>query len=184
LILTRSGYDLVPKHNATWRLSKTLARKIEFRPTEVDDVKYAWAAYKAGAFGPLLPKDLTADAFRPAFENAIVGRFDALWTFLAETKKGFVPVGLALGFWPHPEVQRFMVIDALVWFPWASPRNRVESATNFVSKTRSELALMAFVRQENKEFLEVLARHGIVRRVGTSHVVFAGEPATVWETRI
>jgi hypothetical protein len=173
----------VPKPNATWRLKKTLARKLEFRPTEVDDVKYAWAAYKAGAFGALLPGGIEADDFRAAFENKIVGRFDALWTLLAGTKKGYLPAGLVLGFWPHPEIQHFMVVDALVWFPWSTPRNRIESVTNFVSKLRSEIPLMAFVRQANKEFLEVLARHGIVRRVGTSYTVFAGEPASVWETR-
>lgn len=180
----RSDYVSVPKPNATWRLKKTLARKLEFRPTEVDDVKYAWAAYKGGAFGILLPSNLSADEFRPAFETKIVGRYDALWTLMAQTRKGFIPVGMALGFWPHPEIQHFMVIDVLVWFPWSTPRNRVESTTNFVSKVRGDIPLMAFVRQSNKEFLEVLARHGIVRRVGTSQVVFNGEPASVWETRI
>jgi hypothetical protein len=174
----------VPKPNGIWRLKKTLARRLEFRPTEVDDVKFAWAGYKQGAFGKLLPRDFDAAGFRAGFETEILPKFDALWTLLAETRKGFIPVGMAFGFWPHPYVQHFMVLDTFEWFPWATSRNRIESAVNFISKTRTEIPLIGFVRQENKGFLEVLARHGLGRRVGTSHVVFAGEPASVWETRI
>jgi hypothetical protein len=41
---------------------------------------------------------------------------------------------------------------------------------------------MEFAQESEKKFFETLCKHGIMRRVGTSNVVYRGEPAAVFET--
>jgi hypothetical protein len=172
----------VQKAKPNWRLSKTLSRKTEIRALGEGDLFYAWAAYKKGVFDDVFPPDLPANEFNQHFSALIGSRYDAGWTLLAETRKGFIPAGFALGFWPHRAARPFLLLDALVWFPWASPRNRVEATVDFVNKVRRETPMLAFARLQDKHFMETLARHGIVRRIGTSNNIFADSPASVWET--
>lgn len=166
-----------------WRLKKTLARHLAFRPIEDDDLPYVWAAYRGGALGDTFPDGLNATEFKAEFEDLVVIRYDAAWTLFAETKKGFIAVGVVLGFWPHHDAAAFMIADMFVWFPWSSTRNRVESAVNFINSIRSEIPMLGFARLADKPFFEVIARHGIVRRIGKSENVFGDEQASVWETR-
>lgn len=165
------------------RLKKTLARKLKFRPIENEDVQYAWVAYKQGALKEVFTDGLSATEFKEAFESLVITRYHAAWTLLADTQKGFIPVGLSLGFWPHHEATPFMIMDAFVWFPWASVRNKIESAVKFLTEERNEIPMLGFVKPEDKRFVEMIARHGILNRVGTSYNIFPGERASIWETR-
>lgn len=166
-----------------WKLSKTQERRLEFRPIEDEDVRYAWAAYKVGALKSAFDEGLSAEDFKVAFVELILSRYDAAWVLFAETRKGFIPAGLALGFWPHAAVSHFLIFNNFVWFPWATPRNRIESAVNFFSRMRHDLAMVGFARPQDRDFCTAMAKHGLLRRVGTSMNVFPGEPAAVWETR-
>lgn len=166
-----------------WRLKKTLARKLDFRPIEQEDVSYAWAAYKKGSLGTIFPEDLNAQDFTQLFQQFAIGRYDGVWTLFAETGKGFIPVGLAVGFWPHREAMQWMLMDAFVWFPWASSRNKIESAVNFLNGVRHQIPMIGFVKSEDRTFVDVIAKHGILNRVGTSYNIFPGERASIWETR-
>ena len=174
---------------ANWRLKKTLSRKLEFRPIEQEDMRYIWAAYKGGSLasmgGVFSESGMNAEEFRAAFEVEITTRYHAAWTMFAETKKGFVPVGFVLGFYSHPDpaFSPFMIVGDMVWFPWASARNKVESAVNFFNRIRSETPMMEYARGDAKAFFEMIAKHGIMRRVGTSFNVYPGEPTSVFETR-
>ena len=165
------------------RLKKTLGRKTSFKPIEAEDVSYAWAAYRGGSLDEIFESDLTAAEFKSAFEQFVTRRFDGAWTLSAETTKGFIPVGIALGFWPHQEAMQFMVMDSFEWFPWASPRNKIESAVRFLHLVREEVPMIGFVRPEDKDYVAMIARHGILNRVGTSYNIFPGERASIWETR-
>lgn len=166
-----------------WRLSKTLARNVTFNPVEMEDLAYAWAAYKTEGL-PHFPEGLTQEQFKTMFSKLVLDDvFHAIWALKADTKRGHIPVGFAFGFWLHPAQPETMIVNQLVWLPWATARNKLETTANFVTKGRKEMKMMAFSRVEDKSFLEVLAKHGIIRRVGTSHNVFSDGPATVWETR-
>lgn len=170
------------KANQNWRLSKTCARKLEVRAIEDGDLFYAWAAYKKGVFNDVFAPDLSALDFKAAFSTLLGSRYDAGWTLVAQTAKGFIPIGLALGFWPHRAVRPFLVLDAFVWFPWASARNTIEATVEFINRVKHEIPLLGFARERDKRFMETIARHGIVRRIGTSRNVFTDGPASVWET--
>jgi hypothetical protein len=170
-----------------WRLKKTLARKPDFRPIENDDLKYAWAAYKKGALasmgGVFGGQDLSPAEFKEAFEKEVLDNYHGVWTLLAQDPKR--PIGFVLGFFSHPNPAKapFMIVGDMIWMPWATPRNRLEAAVSFFASARKEMPMMEFASEDSKRFFEVIARHGVMRRVGTSHNVYTGAPAAVFETR-
>lgn len=173
-----------------WRLKKTLSRKLDYRPLERDDMRYLWAAYKKGALkslGGVFAEDKIENAadFVAAFEREIDDNYHGAWTLFAETKRGFMPVGAVLGFYshPNPRLAPFMIVGDMLWFPWASPRNKIESAVYFFNRIRREIAMVEYANEEAKPFFEMIAAHGVVRRVGTSFNVYPGTATAVFETR-
>lgn len=153
-------------------------------------MRYAWAAYKGGGLkdmsAPFNELGMSADQFKAAFEEIVTARYHGAWTLFAETPKGFIPVGFVFAFYSHTEhaMSPFMIVGDLVWCPWATPRNKIEAAVGFFNRIRKEIPMMDYAYGEvNKKFFEMLARHGIVRRVGTTYNVVKGEPVAIFETR-
>lgn len=149
-----------------WRLSRTLRRRVDSRPIENDDVKYAYAAYKNGALKDHFPDGLDAPSFKQAFEEFVLSSAHAAWVIVAHTKNGFIPIGLVLGVWAGP----LMMIQGVVWFPWASKRNITEGTVGFFNDLRKQFKWMGFAYGDHKRIYEVCCMHGIMRRVGTSHM--------------
>lgn len=175
--------------NGRWRLRRTLSRRLDFRPLERDDMRYLWAAYKKGCLkslgGAFETDELDAAQFSAAFEQELASTYQGAWTLFAETKRGFIPVGVVLGFYSHPNPQLapFMIIGDMLWFPWASPRNKIESAVYFFNRIRHEIQMVEYANEDAKPFFEMIAKHGVVRRVGTSYNVYPGTATAVFETR-
>lgn len=167
-----------------WQLYRTLKRRPKFHPLEVEDVKYLWAAYKKGAFDGLIKDGMQADEFENFVLADLVVRFHNIWTLTGKTRHGEIPIGIILGFWPHPsDVVPFMILDSMKWFPWSSHRNRIEGVVGFLNEARKEIPMLGFVNPKDKDFFTMIAKHGIIRRVGTTHNLFNGEPAAIFETR-
>lgn len=166
-----------------WRLKRTLKRRFEYRPIEIDDIKYLWAAYKSGALSAMgfERDDMSAAEFKEAMEKAIIERCHAAWTILAITKKGFIPAGLVLACWA-PNAP-YLIITGIAWMPWASRRNIVEGTVGFFNHARKEFSFVGYATPDHKRMYEVCAMHGIMRRVGTSYVAIPGKACAVFETR-
>lgn len=161
---------------------------MDFRLIDDSDIRFAWAAYKLGAMRDVFPNDgMSAEEFKEAFQQEVLTKYhiDCAWTLLAETKKGFHPVGFVFGYWSHPisVLAPYVVLNVIQWMPWARPRNRVESAVYFFNKIRDEIPMIGYAREPAKKFFETIMKHGIMRRVGTSFNVFPDAPAAVYETR-
>lgn len=79
---------------------------------------------------------------------------------------------------------RMLIEPGVVFFPWATMRNKLETSVNFLNQSRkSRFAIMRLPVTE-KRFAEQLCRYGVCRRVGTLHDYFGpGEPATEFQTR-
>lgn len=181
---------IMPAPKQSWRLKKTLARRLEFRPVEVEDVRFAWAAYKQGALAdmgkPFSDTTLTAQEFDTAFQAVVTTRYHGGWTLFAETRKGYLPAGMVFAFYSHadPALSPFMIVGDIVWFPWATPRNRVESAVNFFAVIRATIPMMDYsCRERDKRLFETICKHGVMQRVGTTFNVVRGEPCAIFETR-
>lgn len=166
-----------------WRLKKTLRRKIDVRPVEMDDLAYAWAAYKTGDWA-VFEDGLDAEGFRNEFAQLVMTTYHAVWTVRAETKRGFVPICFAFGWWLHPNSENIMILDRFAWLPWVTPRQMIEALVAFVVHVRKEgLKMWSFSPKDERKIMEIVAKHGVIRRVGTSYELYSGEPATMWETR-
>lgn len=156
---------------------------------ESEDVRYVFAGYRKGALASMgaafADGRMQAAEFKAAFETEVLNTYDAAWTLFAETALGYRPVGFVLGHWPMKNVDHapFMIVGDMVWFPWASARNRIAAAVNFFNVMRDEVPMMDYARLKDREFFLVICRHGIMRQVGTSQNVYPGQPAAVYETR-
>lgn len=127
---------------------------------------------------------MSGDEFRETFTTEVVKNYHAVWTLFAPTAKGTIPVGWVLGFYSHPEpkMSPFMIVGDMLWGPWATARNRIESAVNFFNRIRDTIPMIEYASEDDKRFFEMIARHGIMRRVGTTYNVKYGEPVGVFET--
>jgi hypothetical protein len=155
---------------------------VDFRPIEALDMRWVFAAYKAGALTSMGFADgLGVLEFKEAFEAHVLANYDAAWSLFAMTTKGFVPVGIVFG--ARPAVAPYMIVAGVVWFPWASNRNIIEALVNFFNVIRKHYPLMLYALPEHRRAYEVCCMHSILHRVGTSHIVFPGKSAAVFETR-
>lgn len=183
---------IAPAPRQTWRLRKTTARHVEFRTIEESDLKYAWAAYKKGALkdmaGPFADTGMTAEQFNIQFEAIVPVRYHGAWTLIANApRRGVIPVGMVFAFYSHadPALSPFMIIGDLAWFPWASARNKIESAVHFFDTIRTSIPMVDYAYGDtNRRFFEMICKHGVMQRVGTTFNVVKGEPCAVFETRV
>lgn len=61
-----------------------------------------------------------------------------------------------------------MLLGDMVWMPWTSTRNKIESGLHFILSLKRERVLIMTAETESKrDFLVHLARYGVARRVGT-----------------
>jgi hypothetical protein len=165
-----------------WRLRRTLKRTIDYRPIELEDVKYAWASYKQGSLVWLDKPGMLPEEFRESFQDFIVNKCHAAWTLFATTKRGFIPVGIVLAAWA-PNAPYLIVAD-IAWMPWASKRNIIECTVGFFNGARRDFAFVGYALPEHKRMYEVCMMHGIMRRVGTSYVAIPGKATAVFETKM
>jgi hypothetical protein len=162
--------------NSRHRLKKTLKRKPEFHPIEDGDLKYLWAAYKLGSFGE--PEDITQDEFRYR-TGEMLNLTDITYTLVAKTSKGKIPVGLFSTRYNGPLL--FMV--GVKWFKWASLRNKIETMTHILNELRKEYIVLMFPDFDKKKFYELIAKHGVIRRIGTLNDLYENGPSPVFHTR-
>lgn len=129
---------------------------------------------------------MEADAFKEAFAEELSANYHRFWALIGPTKRGFIPVGFVLGFWSHPEPRfaPFMIVGDMLWMPWATKRNKIESAVHFFNRVRNEIPMVEYAREPHRKFFETIAKHGIMQRVGTMFNVYPGEKCAVFETRM
>lgn len=177
----------------SWSLRKTLRRKPHMRSIKEDDLKYIWSAYQQGALTDLGAAfentGLKPAEFNKVFIDHVHAQYsfvvgdDAIslaWSILANCKKKFIPVASVYGVF-HP-LSHVIIVAGISWYPWATARNKVEGTIKFFNKIRKDIKMIGYARPEQKALYEVAMKHGIMRRVGTSHTIFADVPATIYET--
>lgn len=70
------------------------------------------------------------------------------------------------------------------WFPWATPRNRVEGATKFLNVMRKVWTILIYAEDKDHAFFKRIERYGVLRQVGKIHNYFeSGGTASVFQTR-
>lgn len=118
----------------------------------------------------MFEEGLTAREFKDAVEQFVLTNYHGGWTLLANTKKGFIPVGMVFAKDDGVFSEPIGKVSGVFWMPWATNRNKIESAVNFFNEIRKEYVFIGRAEMKDKKFYEYIAKHGIVRRVGTIHL--------------
>ena len=146
-------------------------------------MRWCFAACRLGALpviGNHLPERATPHEFHEAFIDWYSSH-DYAWMLHAPCGDEQRPVGLALGR-DMPVGYPAIGVVGIEWFPWATPRRRLEAAVALFNTVRREAPLMIPCEHQDVRFFTHLARYGILRRVGTVHDV-RKEPVALFQTR-
>lgn len=152
------------------RLYRTLKRNPKFHGLGEEDIKYLWAGYKKGAFSDIFKEGLSAKEFSEIAVEYILTAYTHAWVL------GEKPIGVVFGI----NLGSFVYLGSMTWFPWATKRQKTEHLIGFLNVIRKELYCVWDCSEEDKKFYEYIARHGIIRRVGTLHGL---NHAKLWEVR-
>ena len=170
------------------RRTRTLKRGASYRPLEKDDWKYLWAAHRQGGFEkPFealraalgiqepIPTDLPGDEFKYLMETVMEG--GEFWILTARNLEENMPVGIVGG------IRKQEVLEPHVeWFPWATPRNKIETIVVFIEGMRNNTSLLIYTDFEERNFWIRMAQYGVVRRVGT-YFRRDGKVWWIWQER-
>lgn len=144
---------------------------------DVEDIKYLWPAYKNGETP--LEEGLSPSDFQGIMEKHIGDNYELSFLVEAPTKKGKFPIGILFANHMGP----FLNPTPPVWFSWASPRNKIEGMVKFLNDMRKDYLLAGYCMEKDKRFLEYIARHGIIRRVGKITGIYKNEDAPFFQSR-
>lgn len=143
---------------------------------EEKDLRWAYAAYKLGAFGPIV--NAGPEEFNKFFEEFTM-LHDEVFVMQSVTKNGRIPVGITLGKYMGPT----LFGGDTTWFPWASARNKMECMTHILNELRRQYIVMLFCNMKEKDFYVNIAKHGVIRRVGTIYDLLVDGPAPLFQSR-
>lgn len=168
-----------------YRRRRLLKRFTAFRPIERSDLQYIGAAWRKGALDELhevfRDQEMDAERFGDLFQKFVVELFQVGLTLFAETPMGRIPVGMFLGLIPAPG-KPIMFVAEMIWFPWASDRNRLEAAVGLFDQLRTDWIVIEFACPQDQAFFDVICRYGVMRRIGSTHDLY-DEPAATYQTR-
>ncbi len=155
-----------------------LARGANFHVLDRPDMRWLYVAYVKGAFdGPegMSPQEFdgwveaTLQLASPGMAYVLTSPFDG----------DDRPVGLVVAF------EKGHILEPHVWwFPWATPRNKIETSVKFLSSMRFTNVIAIFALKEDRKFYDHLLRYGMMHLVGTFKDWHGlGKDARVYQTR-
>lgn len=120
----------------------------------MDDLRYLYAAYKLGSFS--IDQDLNPTTFNDYIEDYLVNNYD--YVFMVGNDK---PFGMMLAISNSP----VMTMQDVIWFPWATKRNKLEGWLNLLVELKKHTVVTGYTK--DKTFFVHLSRYGVIRRIGT-----------------
>lgn len=169
-----SGSNSNPRR-AKPQLSKTLKRRPRFHQTNDDDLRWLYAAYRKGSFD--WQENLTAAEFNDKAIQFLLG-FDQTYTLTAATGRGDIPVGLVVA-----AVEDHRMQPHVLWFAWASARNKIESAVNFINQMRPIWKVIITVEEKNWGFFTHVMKHGVLDRCGKINGYYGNGNAMIFYSK-
>lgn len=158
------------------RLARTLRRGgVGFHVARDDDARWLWAAYRRGAF-----PDAAEGMDRERFLDWLAERaaaFHEVWILTAPNEDEKRPVGVVAG-----RFDEYGLRPHVIWFPWSTPRNRMECALKFLHDIGREHFTWFIARREDVPFFDHLIRYGMIRAVGKVKRVFDGGDGIMYHT--
>ena len=124
-----------------------------------------------GCFKGIEKRDLSAPEFLSEIVNHTLGAIE-IWTSVVDK-----PICMAV-------VQRALNLNELhvEWFPWATPRQKLESVVKFLHEYDSNLVTSA--KDEFVDFFNRVTRYGVLRKVGRIENMFEpGVDGTIYQRK-
>lgn len=153
--------------------------------TTRDDLRFAYAAWRLGSKIDMLHFEPDADMAGPEWveytAEFLIAHYAHAFTLFAKTHEGKRPAGIALLHQPDKRAGVLWMAD-VIWFPWASSRNKLESIVNFMNSMRKQWLIFEFAIPAETPFFDHVCRYGVMRRAGTVFDLYT-EPASVFQTR-
>lgn len=138
-----------------------------------------WAAAKRNLL-PQFDRDISKEQFVFDLEdriNYVHSMGGEVFLVVAETPKGTIPVGVVSldlfqgRAWPH-----------VIWFPEASPRNKVECGLQFLMSLKTDVSAMIIAAPINVHLYDHLCKYGVIRKVGTLRGYYDDANGFLYET--
>lgn len=157
-----------------------------FRDPIGDDLAYMWAAYRMGAIPEAyVPPGLDKEEFTDQMTDLLLS-FADVKTMVAPRNGVPSPVGIAVIERGGTRLQ-----PHAVWFPWATIRNKIESAAHYLGEMRRQRRPdgrfykgLIFAPESTWTFFEHMMRRGILKRCGKVEAWFDdGSPAMLFYTK-
>ena len=145
---------------------------------------WLWAAYKRGVFGNDFPQDLNSAGFTALLAGELEGLIRAggdAYVLMAPTKRGVIPVGVALVVKGAVKSGHNQGEPFAYWFPEASPRNRLECTLKGLIDLKKDLVVRIHAPRPVWRFLDHLCKYGVIRRVGTVRGWYLDGDAGEWQ---
>jgi len=133
---------------------------------------FLWLGYKAGVFDTVqeVPTDLDPAGFDHLMgtmfgsavnNNAAMIVVKAQSALRKKDEKKMIPVGLTV-----MTLFQNVVYPHVYWMPWATSRNKLESAIRFLVDLKKDNNVLIISPQERVKYYSHLGKYGILRKVG------------------
>ncbi len=159
--------------------TKLTKRKPRVRQIQESDTRFLWAAYQMGGWSDLFAQNLSKEAFAEKMVE-ILGAVDLDWIIEIEGENGLRPIGIVLGVF---RAAGRAVEPHVDWFPWATPRNKMEGAAQFLHDVGKTYKVFLYIESENALFWDRIWKYRILKKGCKINDYFApGECAEFYYT--
>lgn len=140
-----------------FRLSRTLKRRPWFDDFKEEDIKYLYLIEK------LNNSELTPAEFQGRALNTINSQYDYGWTLKAKHNGEMKPMVIVFGI----KTADFIHIDDVVFMPWATVRNKLESVLKFLCVIKKQHILTMKNDYQESKFFHRLMDYKVIKQAGT-----------------
>lgn len=151
---------------------------VRFTGTSDADMDAYYKAYTLGSFKEAgFVDSMTSEYFPFYFAEHLKTLGCISVTFYTKIDGAELPVGVGI-FWLR---ERIVQNENLIWFPWATPRNIIESSINYFDSfrkcsyrdTKEKYKILEFAQEKDVKFFDKLVSLGILDKVGEIPGIYA-----------
>lgn len=150
-------------------------KKLKFEPLSEEHFKWAYAAYRKGAFADvegfddgqmdhMEPEDFTAKLSMVLMQAMDNGAEIIVAT--APGEKGDMPMALVSINYSPREKGRQVALPHAIWFPWAKARTRLALGLRFMIDLKAKNSVIVTAQGDDVKYFKHLCRYGVLRPVG------------------
>lgn len=121
-------------------------------------MRWLWASYQMGAWADGINANLSQAAFAEKMIE-LIGMAAHDWMLEARNEGGMRPVGIILASNFGRGIEPFVQ-----WFPWATPRNKIETTAMFLREVSSRFKIFVCAEESALKFWGAFTSYGLIRR--------------------